>query len=162
MQASQKAGISRIEIAKFLIRYAKELQKEIRLQAQKELSSNKDLNSISDLAGFLSSLRARVDRSTLSIEITSNYPNFDKLMEGTPPFPMTWLTQENGVNVVPLKSEDGTIVFRTAPLTVQDAWIHPGIAKHTFLIKAFDRARRKCMVMIREFIASQVLPKILK
>lgn len=160
-QAVQKAGISRVEAAKFLVLYGRELQKEVKLQAQRELSSNANLHSIGDISSFLSSLKVKVDKSTLSIEIVTNYPNFDKLLEGTDPFPMTWLTQEKGVKIVPLKADDGTVVFRTTPLKSEDAWIHPGIARHTFLNKAFDRARRKCLVLIRDFIAQHIIPKIL-
>lgn len=57
------------------------------------------------------------------------------------PFRMTWLTQQAGVKKVPLVDKRGQVVVRTAPLKVKDAWIHPGIARHTFVNKGMMRAR---------------------
>lgn len=97
-----------------------------------------------------------------------------------PPYRMTWLTQEGkdktpsdyqltdreqkrGMKftgrvsrgerlplVVPLKSEGGAVVFRTAPLTMEDAWVHPGIARFTFAERAQRKAREKCVEILKE------------
>lgn len=66
------------------------------------------------------------------------------------PFRMTWLTKNAGVDKVPLFDKDtGQIVIRSAPLKAADAWVHPGIARHTFINKAMKRARE-------EFIGEKV------
>ena len=54
---------------------------------------------------------------------------------------MKWLTAAEGTPKIPLRSKDGTMVVRSTPLTTDKAWIHPGIAKHTFIQRAFDRAK---------------------
>ena len=51
--------------------------------------------------------------------------------------------------VVPMKGPAGTVVFRTAPLTTQDAWIHPGIARFTFAERAARSGRAACIEVIK-------------
>ena len=60
------------------------------------------------------------------------------------PFRMTWLTRSKGVRAVPfVDKKTGQVIVRTAPLKTQDAWIHPGIARHTFISKGMKRAREE-------------------
>lgn len=83
--------------------------------------------------------------------------------EGIPERKMSWLTQQGqkrtlkkriGPNtkfrstkssplVVPLTTDSGEVIFRIAPLRTRDAWIHPGIARFTFMERAFKKARAK-------------------
>jgi hypothetical protein len=51
--------------------------------------------------------------------------------------------------IVPLKSAGGTVVFRTAPLKTQDAWVHPGIARFTFAQRAVRAGKEGCLQIIR-------------
>lgn len=74
-----------------------------------------------------------------TIILMSDWPWLDAYVEGRPPHPMTWLTQQEGVYKVPMVQRDGTVLIRTAPLTIKDAWIHPGIARHTFVQRAFQK-----------------------
>ena len=75
------------------------------------------------------------------VAIYSTWEWLDIITKGTRgPYKMAWLTQAQGVNIVPLRQQDGTVAFRTAPLTTANAWIHPKIAKHTFINRAYDRA----------------------
>lgn len=76
-----------------------------------------------------------------SLEITSDWPWFELLFDGTDgPYRMKWLTRSAGVHRIPFRRPDGTVVFRTAPLTAADAWVHPGVARHTFVQRAYERA----------------------
>ena len=75
-----------------------------------------------------------------NVEIYSSWPWVDIIVDGAPRYKMAWLTQARGLNVVPLMQRDGSMVFRTVPLTIGKAWIHPKIAAHTFINRAFDRA----------------------
>lgn len=76
-----------------------------------------------------------------TVAIYSTWPWLGLIVDGTRgKYKMAWLTQERGLNVVPLVQRDGSIAFRTVPLTIGDAWIHPKIAQHTFLNRAYDRA----------------------
>lgn len=52
--------------------------------------------------------------------------------------------------VVPLKSVGGTVIFRTAPLRTQDAWIHPGIARFTFVERAARAGKKRCIEIMKE------------
>lgn len=119
-------------------------------------------------------------RGDKTIEITSTYWGLTELQDGIPRHPMTWLTQEGrdksptkhelppaerrksihrgpkGKNrkplVVPLKTDAGTVIFRTAPLMMKDAWIHPGIAKFTFLERGIQKGRKKAALVLFQFL----------
>lgn len=52
--------------------------------------------------------------------------------------------------IVPLKSRSGQVIFRVAPFTTQDAWVHPGIAKFTFVQRALKKGREQCAIIIRD------------
>lgn len=54
--------------------------------------------------------------------------------------------------IVPLKQKDGSVVLRFAPLTMQDAWVHPGIARFTFMQRAIRKARKECTGILKEEI----------
>ena len=51
--------------------------------------------------------------------------------------------------VVPLKDDRGKVVFRTAPLRLRDAWIHPGIARFTFVQRAVRQGKAGCIEIIK-------------
>lgn len=101
-------------------------------------------------------------RGEKTIEVTSTFPDIDKLTNRSlPPFKMKWLTQEqrnlhpsryNGGSplVVPMKDNHGKVVYRTAPLTTHDAWIHPGIARFTFIERAVRKGRQRCLEIVAE------------
>lgn len=57
--------------------------------------------------------------------------------------------------IVPVRTKGGTVVFRTAPFKINDAWIHPGIAKFTFMQRAIDKGRKACAQLIGEEIIRQ-------
>lgn len=76
------------------------------------------------------------------VVVTSDWPWIELIVQGTPgPFPMKWLTKAQGVAKVPLRDKEGVLVIRSTPLTTDKAWIHPKIAQHSFIQRAFDRAR---------------------
>lgn len=58
--------------------------------------------------------------------------------------------------VVPLKTRSGEVIFRTAPFETQDAWVHPGIAKFTFIQRAMKKGREKLAEIIQNEVV-QVL-----
>lgn len=113
-----------------------------------------------------------------TVEVLSTFPGIRELLEGIPKRRMVWLTQEakdkhperyelspreerlkmNRAGrvkrhqrlplVVPLKARGGEVVFRMAPLTMSDAWIHPGIAKFTFMQRAIKKGRESCIEVV--------------
>lgn len=55
--------------------------------------------------------------------------------------------------VVPIQVDGGSVELRRAPLTIGDAWVHPGIAKFTFFETAVRKWRLRCAeVLVREFL----------
>ena len=118
-------------------------------------------------------------KSTVEV-VTTFWGISELVQGDIPPRRMTWLTQEakdtsphkyertegekkRGMSaagrvskgerlplVVPLMSKSGVIVFRTAPLKFQDAWVHPGIAKFNFARRAVEKGRKLCLDTIRE------------
>lgn len=113
-----------------------------------------------------------------TIEIVSTFPDLALLTRGDlPEQDMVWLTQEakdkhpadypltktereRGMKltgrvshgdrlplVVPLK-KGSTVILRTAPLTFDKAWVHPGITRFTFMERAMKRGRQECAQML--------------
>ena len=110
------------------------------------------------------------------LEIRSTFYGMKELAHGSvPERRMTWLTQEHkkqkpsdfkltprekelGMKrgskhrlplIVPIETTGGNVEFRSAPLKVGDAWIHPGIAKFTFFETAIRNGRKACADLIR-------------
>jgi len=124
-----------------------------------------------------------------TIEVVSTFPRIGMLTgDGVPEHDMTWLTQEakdkhpedyeltqgerrrrmrkagkvsQGERlplVVPV-SQGTTVVFRTAPLQLQDAWVHPGIARFTFMERASRMVYKECAPIFALAVA-QYLAKV--
>jgi hypothetical protein len=58
--------------------------------------------------------------------------------------------------VVPMKDKSGTVVFRTAPLKMQDAWVHPGIARFTFMERAVRTGKAGCVSILAAEVAKSL------
>lgn len=106
-----------------------------------------------------------------SVEIQSTFYGMKELTTGDiPARKMVWLTQQGSERVgsisggkpkfrhgqsplvVPIQTKSGEVIFRTAPLQMKDAWIHPGIAKYTFVQRAINKAREDCLQLITKEI----------
>lgn len=96
---------------------------------------------------FLKSFYYKIDGE--NIEIISDWPTAEALTEGRPPFPMWWLTKEGGTKKVPMRV-GGNSVVRSTPITMKDAWIHPGFHKYTFLERGARKGREKAIKMLVE------------
>jgi len=125
-------------------------------------------------------------RGGRTVEVVSTFPYLAEMVtQDSPPHKMTWLTQEakkkhssefpltpremklgmktSGKRlplVVPLKTESGTIIFRMAPLTFADAWVHPGIARFTFVQRAAKKGREGCIAIIKQEALAAVVQKL--
>lgn len=112
-----------------------------------------------------------------TVEVLCSWPWINSLLEGRPPGPMTHLTAQGNPEMekkpknrlkvtpgggfsenkkvrraIPLKTKDGTVIFRTVPLKTENAWIHPGIAKHTFMERAVKKAKKKLPKIIGQWL----------
>lgn len=98
-----------------------------------------------------------------SVVVSSTWPWLERLVEGTKgPYPMKWLTAQAGVKKVPIRDKNGNLVIRSTPLTTDKAWIHPGIAEHTFIQRAFDRAQDEFVRHVLEDHMDVVLDLVFK
>lgn len=99
-----------------------------------------------------------------NLEVQSSFWGLDTLIKkDIPPHKMTWMTQEykqnnpskfelteterrtstRGPLVVPMKQDDGRVLFRMAPATSNEAWVHPGVKKFLFPRRAMEKARKR-------------------
>jgi len=124
--------------------------------------------SILRSSDFLSALTYEIvenKRGKLSFKITISYNErwswvCDYLNSSGKPFPMTWLThpvlnkkQNRKRAVVSFRDKKtGEMVVRAAPLTTKQAWIHPGIAKGTWLEKGIEKGIRRAMTDVQRLI----------
>ena len=111
-----------------------------------------------DSRKFVDSFTYRV-KGKSTIEITSDWPTASahtatpgEKEKQTKPYPMTWLTGPR-VKTVPMVTQEGTVIFRSAPLTTSDAWIHPGFLRYTFI----ERGVKKGRVRVMEEMAEDIL-----
>lgn len=107
---------------------------------------------------FFDSFYHKTIPSKGSVEIYSSWPWIDQIIDGRQPYPMEWLTQQEGVSRVPMKGPGGTVLIRSTPSTPTDAWIHPGFAKHTFVRRAYEKSLRK----MRKMLENQVVKTLSK
>jgi len=91
---------------------------------------------------FFKSFSYRVEGQR--VLLVSTWPFIEQITEGRREYPMTWLTQQEGVSKVPMKgSRPGTVVIKSTPTSPSNAWIHPGFRKHNFIRRGYERARRE-------------------
>lgn len=102
---------------------------------------------VPDSEAFFSSFQYQVVNG--NVEIICDWPTIHALMEGKAPFPMSWLTQEKGMGVIPLQGDDGNVVFRMAPHQGNE-WIHPGFQKHNFIRRGVEKGRKKAADFLKQ------------
>jgi len=83
------------------------------------------------------------------------------------PFRMDWLTRQGGGNQmrkVPfVDKKTNKVIVRSAPLKTADAWIHPGVARHTFVNKGMKRARLEFLdLLLVKYVFGAVFDPALK
>lgn len=146
---------------KFLARVGKMLVSAIVYEARKDFAKQGGRptgvgfgEGIPATEEFYKSFYYEVDGTT--VEVFSSWPLIEQIIEGRRPYPMDWLTRQKGISRVPLKGPGGTVLIKSAPASPEDAWIHPGFLKHTFIRRGYERARRQMDKLLAEQVA-QVL-----
>jgi hypothetical protein len=136
------------------------------LEARKDFAKQRKMPhgpvGIPDTEDFFKSFSYKVvGKST--VEVTCSWPYIKPITEGREPYRMAWLTQQNGVNVVPIIKKDGEVIFRMAPMNLGNAWIHPGFARHTFIQRGIRKGREKAIqILSREALKTILASDILR
>lgn len=90
---------------------------------------------------FLNSFKYKlVGRST--VKVVSNFPWVHLYVDGTTSFELSRQKRVNEKYIVPLKLQDGSVIFRPAPLKSEGYWIHPGYARHTFIRRGIEKGKQ--------------------
>jgi hypothetical protein len=92
-----------------------------------------------------------------TVEVTCSWPFIEQVTEGRKPFRMTWLTAARGGQVVPITTGPGVVIFRMVPPRLNDAWVHPGYAKHHFIRRGVEKGRAAMMEIITREAAATFL-----
>jgi len=125
-----------------------------------------------DSRRFLDSWRWRLSGQR-TVEFTSSWPtaeahtktpsqrginDFTRDRPETPRggFPMTWLVQPK-VKYVPIITHTGQVIIRTAPLTTDKAWIHPGFVKYNFIERGVRKGRMQVIQELHQEILALAL-----
>lgn len=124
------------------------------IDRERAMEAGKDGGKLPITPKFKASFRCLVVGK--EIQIVSTWPNLDALIEGRKPYQMKWLTQQAGVDVVPMEGAHDQILFRRTPLHKEDAWWHPGYRKHEFLDRAIERAWPKMEKILREGVMKEL------
>lgn len=128
---------------------------------------DRDPVPLPDSARFLRSWRWRISGQR-TIEFTSSWPTaeahtktpsqrgIDDFSRDRPEvpkggFPMTWLVQPK-VKYVPIITHTGQVIIRTAPLTMDKAWIHPGFIKYNFIERGVRKGRMQVVQELHQEI----------
>jgi hypothetical protein len=94
---------------------------------------------------FFDSFKWRVVNT--KVEIYSDWPWINQIVDGRDPYKMTWLTQAKGVDRVPFTDPTGKVKILSTPASATDAWVHPGFAKHDFIQKGWINAQKQVKKM---------------
>jgi hypothetical protein len=147
----------------FLKKVGKVLVDSIVFEARKDLANQGGRptprgfpEGIPDDEKFFTSFRFEVVGT--AVEIYSDWPWIEQITEGRRPYPMGWLTKQEGVSRVPMKGPAGTVLIKSTPASKATAWIHPGFRKHNFIRRGYERARRK----IEDMLTGQVVDLLKK
>ena len=84
----------------------------------------------------------------------SDLPGFQRSVVKKTTFSAT--PQKKGPLIVPLRGPNRTVIFRAAPTSMADAWIHPGIKRFTFGDRAVRITKRQIDQIIADDIAARL------
>ena len=170
-------GTSLAKIGKILVKaVVEEAKKDFAKRGKSGLADTKGLPNSKGThirPSFFKSFSAKVTGAR-SIEIVSTWPWIEGLIEGRPAHKMDKHTMANpkmrvvktradgsvytAGRVIPMLQTSGKVLFRTVPLTTATAWIHPSIAKHTFVNRGLVIGRKRLIDqgMMLEIILDQI------
>ena len=116
---------------------------------------------------FFRTVKYRI-KGDSTLEVYSDWEWLETLIKGMPKSKMSslvasrnprlWKNGKNGKvrKTLPIKNGRGGVVFRVAPLNLENAWVHPGISKHTFWDRGVKKWRRAVPILITKFVARNI------
>lgn len=134
-------------------RYGKAIVKAIVDEARKDFAKQKKVpgkpEGLPDDKGFFNSFSYKVVNGD-TVEIFCTWPYIEQITEGRKPYRMIWLTKARGVSTVPMFDHNGVVIFRSTPLKIGGAWIHPGFARHTFIQRGLKKGQDAMLQEIKD------------
>ena len=106
---------------------------------------------------FLDSFSFRVT-DVGNVIIESDWKWVSRYLKSREEIKMTWLTASNPrlkSRIIPLKQEDGSINFRSVPLTTKKAWVHPAIHKYTFIERGIVKGKRRALSEVMRYLKTE-------
>ncbi len=98
---------------------------------------------------------AHTEKPTSSSLSGRNAPKNKQPQKG---IPMTWLVQPK-VKYVPIITHDGQVIIRTAPMSLDKAWIHPGFIRYTFIERGIRKGKIEVVKKLKDPIVQLFLNK---
>ena len=130
----------------FMNKLGKFLVASIVLEGRRELSRQRSVKGqpegLPNTERFFESFSYKIERE--QVLVLSDWPWIEQLTQGRPEYKMPWLTQEQGVFVVPMRERgQNKVILRATPSKAADAWVHPGFKKHNFITRGYRKALAK-------------------
>jgi hypothetical protein len=109
---------------------------------------------------FLKSFSYKITgKSTLQIVSSWPFVKFESYEKGKKP----WRVGKPGAKIPILDKASGKMVFRTVPSDISigncKVWCHPGIAKHTFVKRGLEKAKKEVLKKHGQTMVGQTLRK---
>lgn len=151
---------------------AKALVQQITYEGKKDLAKSKkssrgqpvpDGGGLS--AGFFKTIQYSI--SAGQITVYSDWDHLERLLQGMPRTKMTQLVASRNPNlwtrgkrgrkrkVLPI-NDNGKVIFRVAPLNLDEAWVHAGITKHTFWDRGVKKWRKSLPKLVNDFMGKHL------
>ena len=132
------------EISKEVLKmFGEEMVKGIREEAKRASGLGTGIPRTKD---FLDSFFYEITKGG-AIKIKSDWQWVKKYLERKEPYEMNWLTRKDQMEkkVVPIRTKNGEIAFRSLPLRTEQKWIHPAVYKFNFIEQGVEKGRMKAM-----------------
>lgn len=143
--------LNRRTLQKFGEQFLSELAREIKKDVARRGDEKGD--GIPDSLEFVRSFKYKILKDGLAI--SCSWPWIEPILEGKKPFKMLWLTKQRGVRFVPFVKK-GRVEIRSTPATIGKAWVHPGVARHTFIQRAFNTVAKGIAQIIAKEQSSEL------
>jgi hypothetical protein len=129
--------------------FGEEIVKAVRLQAKRAAGMSP---SIPRTNKFIESFGYEIVGGD-SIKLTSTWPWVKHYLKRRAPYRMGWLSRERGAKkVIALRDKNGEVIFRNAPLKMNNSWVHPAITKYDFIEEGMRRGVDNALIRATQYM----------